>query len=168
MKKRETWAIIDIKDIVKNTDVRKVLRCYDFKPWENNELMSLKNNTNLSVNEFRWEQARGTLEITNEEFRDIGIMARDLIDDIKMGFHKIEEDNITYDIANKDSFNEGNFDTKIMNFEYIPYRDYENNYISVIEIYFDNKDVTKETKKAELKELFSYLGLKAGNYKIHR
>lgn len=162
MKKREKWAIIDVVEVIKGTSVEKVMKCYDFKSWERDEILNIENNTNLTLNEFRWDYVRGTLEITDETFSDIGYMVKDLIEDIKMGYHRISDKDILMDIENSDKVNNLYNDAKEMKFEYIPYRDYETNEICAIEIYYDDNELSYSEKEREIQELFTYLELKDG------
>lgn len=150
MNSREIWAIINVVDVLKNTDVEKVLNCYDFENWEISELMSLKNNTDLSLNEFRWKYARETLEITDGSLCEEGLMVRDLIEDIKMGYYKYRETNL----------DEDNLDA--LGFEFDLYRDFETSKISMIHIYYDDSNIDYERKVKEIDELISFLNLNKG------
>ena len=165
MKNREIWLMVDVKDVVKNVEVEKALKCYDFKAWEREEILNLKNNTELSLNEFRWDYVRGTLEITDSNFKDIGIMVKDLIEDIKMGYHRISDDEILKDIENSNNINSILDNAEEMKFEYIPYRDYETGRVSTIAIYYD-KECTYEEKEKEINEICEYLNLNVGQVNI--
>lgn len=147
MNNKELWAIINISEVLKNTEVEKVLNCYDFAEWEINELMSLKNDTELSLNEFRWKYIRETLEITDEDLCEEGLMVRDLIEDIKMGYHKYEEYMLKGHVM------------KEMNFEFELYRDFETSKISIIHIYYEDTNISSEEKRKEIDELLSFLNL---------
>lgn len=150
MNEKEIWAIISVDDVLKNTEVEKVLNCYDFADWEISEMMALENNTGLSLNEFRWKYTRETLEITNESLCEEGLMVRDLIEDIKMGYHKYSESEI----------NEGNVET--MNFEFDLYRDFETSKVSMIHIYYYDTTIDYDKKLKEVTELLTFLNLKKG------
>lgn len=147
MNNKELWAVINVVDVLRNTEVEKVLNCYDFKEWEIQELMSLENDTELSLNEFRWKYIRETLEITDIDLCEEGLMVRDLIEDIKMGYNKYDE----Y-MVNDEPIKEMNFDFEL-------YRDFETSKVSVIHIYYDNPNITYEKKVEEIEELMSFLNL---------
>lgn len=159
MEKREIRAIINIEDVIKNTDVSKVLRCYDFKQWEQEEILSLNNDTNMSLNEFRWEYVRGTLELTDSNFLDIGFMVKDLIEDIKMGYHNVSDDLVIKDIENSEKVHEMYNDLSVMAFEYEPLRNYETQKITHIEIYYREGLIPESKKEEEITELLTYLEL---------
>lgn len=159
MKKREIWAIIKVEDVLKYTSVNKVMKCYDLKPWEKKEILSLENSTNKSLNEFRWEYVSGTLELTNDCFSDVGYLVKDLIEDIKMGYHKVSDDIIDLDVEQMDKVNNYFDEVKILNFEYEPLRDYCTNKITYVEIYYNNDDISDEIKSKEINELISFLEL---------
>lgn len=147
MNNKELWAVINVADVLRNTEVEKVLNCYDFKDWEIKELMSLENDTELGLNEFRWKYIRETLQITDVDLCEEGLMVRDLIEDIKMGYNKYDE----Y-MVNDEPIKEMNFDFEL-------YRDFETSKISVIHIYYDNPNITYEEKMEEIEELMSFLNL---------
>lgn len=159
MNKKEILSVISVGDVIKKTDVRKVMRCYDFQEWEVKELLSLQNNTIKSINEFRWEYVRGTLMINNDIFADMGVLVRDLIDDIKMGYHRVSNDVIYADINNKESVTLELDNIKPMNFEYKPLVDYRTNRITHIEISYEKGKIGLREKKREIKELLNYLDL---------
>lgn len=162
MNKKELWAIINVNDVVRNTDVEKVLKCYDFKTWEKEEILNVKNDTDLSLNEFRWNYIKETLEITDSRLNEVGCMVRDLIDDIKMGYHRLSDEDILKDIENDYEISNIYDKAKGMHFEYQPFRDYETCNISMLHIYFDCDDLSFDEKKAEIEELISYLQLDNG------
>lgn len=146
MNNKEIWAIISIDEVLKYTEVEKVIGCYDFEQWEIDELMKLQNNTSLSLNEFRWMYLKETLEITDCTLSEEGFMVRDLIDDFKMGYNESGKcDNLA-----------------IKHFEYELYRDFETLKINNICIYYYNDDIDFEMKKNEVLDLISYLGLNNG------
>lgn len=160
MEKREIWAIINVEDVIRNTNVEKVMACYDFKQWEKDEIKSLSNTSNESLNEFRWKYVAETLEITNKCFSDVGYLVKDLIEDIKMGYHKVSEDLINLDIEQMDKVNSYFDEIEILNFEYKPLRDYETNNITSIEIfYMENDNISEEVKNREIEELIAALEL---------
>lgn len=159
MNNKEIVSIISVEDVIKKTDVRKVMRCYDFQKWEVDELLSLNNDTPKSINEFRWEYVRGTLMINNDIFTDMGILVRDLIDDIKMGYHRVGNQIIYDDVNNKNDIT-SNFDNiESMKFEYKPLTDYRTGRITHIEISYEKNKVNAREKKKEIKELLNYLDL---------
>lgn len=167
MKKREIWAIIKVEDVVKHTDVNKVMKCYDLKMWEKQEILALKNSTYKSLNEFRWEYISGTLELTNDCFSDVGYLVKDLIEDIKMGYHKVSDDIINLDVEEMDKLNNYFDKIEIANFEYEPLRDYHTNKITHIEIYYDRDDISNDVKCNEINELIEFLELD-NIYKINK
>lgn len=167
MEKREIWAIIKVEDVLKHTSVEKVMKCYDLKSWEKEEILSLKNSTNKSLNEFRWEYVSGTLELTNDCFADMGYLVKDLIEDIKMGYHRVSDDIIDLDVEQMDKLNDYFDEVKMLNFEYEPLRDYNTNKVTHIEIYYRNNTVSDEVKSAEINELISFLELD-NIYKINK
>lgn len=159
MNNKEILLNISVGDVVKKTNVAKVMRCYDFKKWEVDELFLLENNTSKSLNEFRWEYVKETLMINNSIFNDMGILVRDLIDDVKMGYHRLSSELIYSDIANKDNITENLNSVTSMKFEYKPLIDYRTGMISHIEIYYAKGTVGAVEKKREIRELLSYLEL---------
>ena len=167
MEKREIWAIIKVEDVLKYTNVEKVMKCYDLKVWEKQEILSLKNSTNKSLNEFRWEYLSGTLELTNECFSDVGYLVKDLIEDVKMGYHRVSDDIIDLDVERMDELNNYFDEVEILNFEYEPLRDYNTNKITHNEIYYSNNKISDEVKSDEINELISFLELD-NIYKINK
>ena len=159
MNKKEIWAVIDIEDVIRGTDVIKVMNCYDFKLWEREEMMALPNASSKSLNEFRWEYVRETLEITNEKYNDIGLMVLDLIADIKMGFHRISEDLVLEDIENSYTLNNTYNNVSAMSFEYLPLRDYATGDIKQIEIYYEGSSLDIEKKVDEVNEILEFLAV---------
>lgn len=158
MKCKES-IIIDVKDVIRNTPIEKVARCYDFKKCEIDEIVSLKNKTDLTLNEFRWGEVRDILEIVNDKFKDMGIIVKELIEDIQMGYHRLSDEDISYDIEHKFEINDIYEAANPMRFNFDVIRDCGTNSITRVCVYFDDDNLTDTEMFEEFKEILEYLEL---------
>lgn len=169
MNNKELWAVLKVKDVVEKTEIEKVLKCYDFKKWEVEELLSIKCEDEISLNAFRWNYARETLAITDESMTEVGFMVRDLIEDIKMGYYILSnQEFFEYQIevlSDIQLSNKNRFEDKVkeMNFDFELFRDFNTSEISLIHIYYnEDVDLSYDDKKNEITTLLDYLNLKDG------
>ena len=146
--------LISVENLIQKTSIDKIMKCYDFKKWEVEEVLSLENTSECSLNEFRWNYVLETLQLT-QNISDIGQIAIDLIGDIQMGYHKVPHNVIYADIEGDDeALSKYDFDS--LKFGFKPLVNKDTGKLEYIELFYMN-DIDGALIDSEIKEVLEYL-----------
>lgn len=149
---------LSIEDILENVDVERVARSFNLKSWEVEELLNLENTSEWSLNKFRLINLYETLKEMNPALSDIGLMIRDVLEDVLMGYDEIDSSVLQEEVDNE--LTEATYDLKTKHFDFELLTEMWSGEIKCIHVFHDkNCSLSEEAKQEEYNKILSFFGL---------